>query len=175
MTGEERDRLAGDLKVLGLSCSAREQEAEKAERTAVQWKTALYLRDRVGEVFDGRISGVVAFGFFVELAEVFADGLVHISELVDDYYEYDEQRHRLVGERTGRIWRLGDRIKVKLVRVNMESFQIEVAPVGVKPDRRARDAGDGRNRAPKAGKAKRAAGSRRRGGGKDKARGKRRR
>ncbi len=138
--GEARDRVEAALKTLGLSCSAREQEAEKAERTAVQWKTALFLRDRVGEVFGGRISGVTGFGVFVELDEVFADGLIHISDLEDDYYTFDEGRHRLVGERTGRIWRLGDTVKVRLTRVNLESFQVEVAPVGVRPDRRAAEA-----------------------------------
>jgi ribonuclease R len=144
--GEDRERVEADLRELGPVCSAREQEAEKAERTAVQWKTALYLRDRVGEVFGGRISGVVGFGFFVELDEVFADGLVHIKELLDDYYEFDERRHRLVGERTGRVWRLGDTVKVKLVRVDMDSFQIQVAPVGVKPDRQATRTKDRRSK-----------------------------
>ena len=143
---EERDRIERDLKTLGMTCSAREQEAEKAERTAVQWKTALFLRDRVGEVFSGRISGVLGFGFFVELEGVFADGLVHISDLEDDYYAYDEGRHRLVGERTGRIWRLGDPVRVRLVRVNQESFQVELAPVGVKPDRRATEGRSGRTK-----------------------------
>ncbi len=97
----------------------------------MQWKTALFLRDRVGEVFHSRVSGVVAFGFFVELEEVFADALVHIKELVDDFYEYDDKRHRLVGERTKKVWRLGDRVKVKLVRVDLDSFQIEAVPVGI--------------------------------------------
>ena len=94
----------------------------------------------MGEVFNGRVSGVVAFGCFVQLDEVFADGLIHIKELDDDYYEFDERRHRLVGERTGRVWRLGDKVKVKLVRVDLDSFQIEVVPVGIKPDRRAMQA-----------------------------------
>ena len=145
--GEERDQLETALRALGPVCSAKEQEADKAERTAVQWKTALFLRDRVGEVFNGRVSGVVAFGCFVQLDEVFADGLIHIKELDDDYYEFDERRHRLVGERTGRVWRLGDKVKVKLVRVDLDSFQIEVVPVGIKPDRRAMQA---RNEKPKA-------------------------
>ncbi len=137
---EERDRLETEFRTLGPECSAKAQEAEKAERTAVQWKTALFLRDRVGEIFSGRVSGVVGFGFFVELEEVFADAMVHIKELLDDYYEFDEKRHRLVGERTGKVWRLGDRLKVKLVRVDLDSFQIEAVPVGIKPDRRATQA-----------------------------------
>jgi ribonuclease R len=88
----------------------------------------------------------MGFGVFVELDEVFSDGLIHISDLEDDYYTFDEGRHRLVGERTGRTWRLGDPVKVRLVRVNLESFQVELAPVGVKPDRRAAEA---RDRGPK--------------------------
>jgi ribonuclease R len=159
--GEERDRLETALKSLGPQCSAKEQEAEKAERTAVQWKTALFLRDRVGEVFTGRVSGVVAFGVFVQLEEVFADALIHIKELLDDYYEFDERRHRLVGERTGRVWRLGDKVKVRLMRVDLDSFQIEAVPVGLKPDRRAMQArekkphgrrGGQRSRKPKRGR-----------------------
>jgi len=146
LEGEDRDGVMVELKALGPGCSAREQEAEKAERTAVQWKTALFLRDRVGEVFNGRISGVTGFGFFVELDEVFADGLVHIKELLDDYYEFDEHRLRLVGERTGRVWRLGDTVKVKLARVDMDSFQIQVLPVGIKPDRRAMQGKDRRSK-----------------------------
>jgi ribonuclease R len=152
---EERAKVEADLGTLGLACSAREQEAEKAERTAVQWKTALYLRERVGEVFSGRISGVVAFGFFVELEEVFADGMVHISDLLDDYYEFDEQRHRLVGERTKRVWRLGDTVKVRLVKVDMDSFQVRVTPVGVKPDREATRARDRRPRPRRGGRRER--------------------
>jgi ribonuclease R len=105
----------------------------------------------VGEVFHGRISGVTGFGFFVELEEVFADGLVHIKELLDDYYEFDEHRHRLVGERTGRVWRLGDRIKVRLTRVDMDSFQVQVQPLGIKPDQRAIRARDKRSRPPRGG------------------------
>ncbi len=137
VAGEARDLIETDLRTLGPHCSAKEQEAEKAERTAVQWKTALYLRDRVGEVFNGRISGVTGFGFFVELEDVFADGLVHIKDLLDDYYEFDEKRHRLVGERTGRVWRLGDTVKVRLTKVDMASFQVQVLPLGIKPDQQA--------------------------------------
>jgi ribonuclease R len=151
LEGAARDAAEGRLRALGPACSMLEQQAEKAERTAVQWKTALYLRDRVGEAFDGRISGVTGFGFFVELDEVFADGLVHVNELVDDYYVFDEHRHRLVGERTGRVWRLGDTVRVRLVRVDLESFQVQLTPLGVTPDRRAvRAAGErGAGRTPR--------------------------
>jgi ribonuclease R len=162
VAGEKRDAIENALRALGPACSAREQEAEKAERTAVQWKTALFLRDRVGEVFNGRVSGVVSFGFFVELEEVFADALVHIKELLDDFYTFDERRHRLVGERTGRVWRLGDRVKVKLVRVDLDSFQIEVVPVGLKPDRTARKGHDAKRGERRGGRRSRKGGRKRR-------------
>jgi ribonuclease R len=162
VAGDERDRVEATLRELGPLCSMREQEAEKAERTAVQWKTALYLRDRVGEVFSGRVSGVVGFGFFVELEEVFADALVHIKELLDDYYTFDETHHRLVGERTGKVWRLGDRVKVRLVRVDLDSFQIEVVPLGIKPDRNARRKADRPPKTRRGGRRERRSGRKRR-------------
>jgi ribonuclease R len=135
--GEERSRIEAELKVLGEACSAAERRAESAERDAVEWKTVLFLREREGEVFDGHISGVTDFGLFVKLDENSVDGMVHVSELGDDYYIYDERRHRLVGERTSRVWRLGDEIEVRLVRVDLETMQLQFLPVGVKPDARA--------------------------------------
>jgi ribonuclease R len=80
---------------------------------------------------------VTDFGLFVRLDEISVDGMVHISELGDDYYQYDDRRHRLVGERTGRVWRLGDAIDVTLVRVDLEAMQLQFLPVGVEPDARA--------------------------------------
>jgi len=72
----------------------------------------------------------------VQLDEIFVDGLVHISELSDDYYIHDEARHTLTGERSGRVWRLGDAITVRLLRVNLDAMQLELSPVDVVPDRR---------------------------------------
>jgi len=135
--GEKRVAVDAELKELGESCSAAERRAEAAERAAVEWKTVLFLREREGEVFAGHISGVTDFGLFVRLDEISVDGMVHISELGDDYYQYDDRRHRLVGERTKRVWRLGDAIEVRLVRVDLESMQLQFLPVGVKPDARA--------------------------------------
>ena len=126
-----------ELEELGESCSNAERRAEAAERAAVEWKTVLFLRDREGEEFAGHISGVTDFGLFVRLDEISVDGMVHISELGDDYYTYDDRRHRLVGERTGKVWRLGDAIDVKLMRVDLDAMQLQFLPVGVKPDARA--------------------------------------
>ncbi len=135
--GPERDSVEKELEELGESCSAAERRAEAAERAAVEWKTVLFLREREGEEFAGHISGVTDFGLFVRLDEISVDGMVHISELGDDYYQHDERRHRLVGERTGRVWRLGDAIEVRLVRVDLDAMQLQFLPVGIKPDARA--------------------------------------
>jgi len=150
--GAERDAVEAELVKLGESCSAAERRAESAERRAVEWKTVLFLREREGEVFAGHISGVTDFGLFVRLDEISVDGMVHISELTDDYYQFDERHHRLVGERGGRVWRLGDAIEVRLVRVNLDAMQLELVPVGIKPDAsavRGGRAGKKRRRAPR--------------------------
>ena len=135
--GAERGALEGELVELGATCSLAERRAEAAERAAVEWKTVIYLRERQGEVFAGHISGVTDFGLFVRLDELSVDGMVHISELVDDYYRYEDRGHRLVGERKGRVWRLGDPIEVRLVRVDLDAMQLQLVPVGMKPDARA--------------------------------------
>jgi ribonuclease R len=147
--GAEREAVEEELRLLGESCSATERRAEAAEREAVEWKTVLFLREREGEVFAGHISGVTYFGLFVRLDEVSVDGMVHISELNDDYYSYDERSHRLVGERKKRAWRLGDPIRVRLVRVDLDAMQLQLVPVGIKPDAAATRKGRGRKRKPR--------------------------
>jgi len=142
--GSERDAVEAELEKLGELCSATERRAEAAEREAVEWKTVLFLREREGEVFAGHISGVTDFGLFVRLDEISVDGMVHISEISDDHYQYDERRHRLVGERTGRVWRLGDPMEVRLVRVDLDAMQLQLVPVDVKPDARAARGGKAR-------------------------------
>jgi len=128
VTGTELDRLELELAELGGLCSSSEQRAEAAERMAVAWKTVQYLQSRVGEVFDGTVSGVTDFGLFVQLDQFLIDGLVHISELLDDFYHFDEGKHRIVGERAGRVWRLGDRMRVQMVSVEVGEMKIELVP-----------------------------------------------
>jgi ribonuclease R len=142
--GAEREALETELVGLGETCSSAERRAEAAERAAVEWKTVIYLREREGEVFAGHISGVTDFGLFVRLAELSVDGMVHISELNDDYYHYDDTGHRLVGERKNRVWRLGDPIEVRLVRVDLDAMQLQLVPVDMKPDAKAARHGKGR-------------------------------
>jgi ribonuclease R len=85
------------------------------------------MRDRVGERFSGSISGVAGFGIFVALDEVYVEGMVHVSELGNDYFHFDAARHQLLGERTGRRFRLGDRIEVQLVRADLETTRLDFA------------------------------------------------
>ena len=86
------------------------------------------MRDHVGETFSGTITGVVPFGLFVMLDDYFVDGLVHISELGRDYFQHDAAHHALIGERTGKRFRLSDRISVKLVRVDLDQRKIDLVP-----------------------------------------------
>ena len=88
------------------------------------------MQDRIGECFGGVISGVTSFGLFVALDGVYVEGLVHISDLAKDYFHFDSVKHMLIGERSGRRYRLGDRMRVKLVRVDLESSKIDFIPAG---------------------------------------------
>ena len=113
---------------LGRHCSETERRADDASRDVENWLKCHYMQDHVGGVFEGAVTGVTPFGLFVTLDEYFVDGLVHISELGRDYYEFDATRHMLLGERTKKRYRLADRMKVKLVRVDLESRKIDFVP-----------------------------------------------
>jgi ribonuclease R len=115
----------GDWHKLGLHCSMTERRADDATRDVTAWLKCYYMKDRVGETFTGSVSGVTAFGAFVALDEIYVEGLVHISELGKDYFHFDAARHMLLGERTGRRFRLGDRLQVTLVRADLDSSRID--------------------------------------------------
>jgi len=115
----------GNWEEIGLHCSATERRADEATRDVEDWLKCFYMKDRVGEVFEGSISSVVPFGLFVALDGVFVEGLVHVSELGHDYFHFDEKSHAMVGERSGRRFRLSDRVKVQLTRVDMEANKID--------------------------------------------------
>jgi ribonuclease R len=117
-----------EWEALGKHCSETERRADDASRDVENWLKCYYMRDHVGESFSGTITGVTPFGVFVTLDEYFVDGLVHISELGRDYFQYDAARHMLMGDRTHARFRLSDRIKVKLVRVDLESRKIDLVP-----------------------------------------------
>lgn len=117
----------GNWSELGLHCSMTERRADEATRDVESWLKCYYMQDRVGESFVGTISGVTGFGIFVALDEVYVEGLVHITDLGNDYYHFDPAKHQLVGERTGRRFRLGDRVQVKVMRVDLETSKIDFA------------------------------------------------
>ncbi len=107
-------------------CSLREREAEQAERESVKLKQVEYLQDRVGEAFDGVVTGAAKFGAFVELSEVLAEGLLHVRELRDDHYDYDERRLSLVGRHSGQRYRPGTRVRVVVLRANVDTREIDL-------------------------------------------------
>ena len=110
-------------------CSVTERRAEEATRDVYQWLKTEYMQEHVGEVFEGTISGITQFGVFVTLNDVYVDGLVHISELGKDYFHFDPVRFTLNGERSGQIYRLGDRMTIKVAGVDLDEAKIDFVPV----------------------------------------------
>ncbi len=115
----------GDWHELGAHCSMTERRADDATRDVVAWLKCYYMKDRVGETFTGSISGVTSFGAFVALDGVYVEGLVHVSDLGKDYFHFDPARHQLMGERTRKRYRLGDRLLVEVVRVDLDTSRID--------------------------------------------------
>jgi ribonuclease R len=118
---EDPDALLG----MAEQGSLREQAAEEAERASVALKKVEFMERHLGDEFDGHISGVAAFGFFVTLERYFVEGLVHVSGLHDDFYHFQEREYALVGDRRGRRYRLGDRVRVQVARVDKEARHID--------------------------------------------------
>ena len=114
-----------EMDVFGAHCSSTERRADDATREVTDWLKCEYMQDHVGEEFDGVISSVTGFGFFVRLNDLFIDGLVHISGLANDYYLFDMPKQRLIGENSGMIFRLGDAVKVRVEAVSLEQKQID--------------------------------------------------
>ncbi len=110
---------------LGLLCSANERRADDASRDVEAWLKSYYMRDRVGETFSGTINAVVPFGIFVQLDDLFVEGLVHVSELGSEYFSFNDALHELRGERTGLRFRLADRVTVQVARVDLEARRID--------------------------------------------------
>ena len=115
----------GDWTSLGDHCSMTERRADEASRDVEAWLKCYYMRDRVGDEFEGSISGVASFGVFVALDEVYVEGLVHVSELGNDYFHFDPVGHLLRGDRMKRTFRLADRIRVRVARVDLEQARID--------------------------------------------------
>ncbi len=115
---------------IGLQCSSTERRADEATRDVENWLKCFFMKERIGEEFEGTISAVTAFGFFVALDTIYIEGLVHVSELGSDYFQFDNIKHQMLGERTGQRFRLGDRVKVRLVRADLESNRIDFVLAG---------------------------------------------
>ena len=129
-------KLGSVLEHAGKQSSEMERRAMEAERDAVKAKQVAYMAARVGSEYEGIISGVVNFGFFVRLVGPGCEGLVRASTLDDDYYKFDEAGYRLVGRRRGKVYRLGDKVRVGVLRVDVEARDIDLFLVGEKESRR---------------------------------------
>ncbi|MCM8856158.1 MAG: ribonuclease R [Candidatus Thiodiazotropha sp.] len=125
---DDFDYTKPDLQGLGEHCSSTERKADEATRDALDWLKCEYMQDKVGETFNGIITSVNSFGVFVELEEIYVDGLVHITALDNDYYHYDPVGHRLAGERTGKVFRLGDPLTIIVAKVNLDDRKIDFVP-----------------------------------------------
>jgi ribonuclease R len=115
-----------DLVLFGEHCSTTERRADEATRDVLSWLKCEFMMDKLGEEFDAIISAVTPFGFFAELSQIYIEGLVHISNLDKDFFHYDPIGHRLVGERSGVRYRLGDRVRVKVARVDLDERKIDL-------------------------------------------------
>jgi ribonuclease R len=131
LTDERREEWTEDLPEIARHTSEMERRAAEAERELLQWKKVKFMADKVGDEFAGYVTGVAAFGLFVELIEHFVEGLVHVSTMADDYYRFIETAHVLRGENTQKVYRLGDKVKVQVIRVNMEVRQIDLGLVEI--------------------------------------------
>jgi len=131
MTDARREELQDDLPEVAKHTSDMERRADDAERELLQWKKVRFMADKVGDEYEGYVTGVAPFGLFIELIEHFVEGLVHISSMADDFYRYLEQQHVLRGENTKKMYRLGDKVRVQVVRINMERRQVELGLVEI--------------------------------------------
>ncbi len=113
------------MQELGEHCSMTERRADEATRDVLAWLKCEFMLDKVGEQFNGIVSSVTSFGLFVELEQIYVEGLVHITTLGDDYFHFDPVSHGLYGERTGKSFRLGDKVRVELVNVNLDERKID--------------------------------------------------
>jgi ribonuclease R len=126
-----REELEEELPETARHASEMERRADDAERELLQWKKVRFMANKVGDEYSGYITGVAPFGLFVELVEHYVEGLVHVSSMADDYYRFVEQEHVLRGEHTKKMYRLGDRADVQVVRVDMERRQVDLGLVEI--------------------------------------------
>ena len=126
MDQAREEQLIEDMPEIARHTSERERRAADAERELVQWKKVRFMADKVGDEFDGYVTGVSAFGLYIELVQHFVEGMVHVSTMADDYYRFVERSHLLKGENTGKVYRLGDHVTVQVIKVDMERRQVDL-------------------------------------------------
>ena len=131
LTPARREELEEELPETAKHASEMERRADEAERELLQWKKVRFMADKVGDEFAGYITGVAPYGLFVELIEHYVEGMVHVSSMGDDYYRFIEQQHVLRGENTKKVFRLGDKVGVQVVRVDMERRQVDLGIVEI--------------------------------------------
>ncbi|MGC3980463.1 MAG: ribonuclease R [Steroidobacteraceae bacterium] len=124
-TAEDWPEAWSNMDALGQQCSTLERRADDATRDAMSWLKCEFMQNRVGEEFDSMVTGVVEFGLFVQVKGMQIDGLIHVSSLGTDYFSRDKSGYRLVGERSGRVFRLGDHLKVRLINVVIDERKID--------------------------------------------------
>jgi ribonuclease R len=129
MKEKRRQRWENRLPEIAEHSSQRERVAMEAEREVVERKKVQFMRDKVGQEFNGYISGVLPFGIFVELEDFFIEGLVHLTRLPQDRYQFLERKHVLIGERSRMTFRLGDRVRVRVDAANLERRQVDFSLV----------------------------------------------
>ena len=147
LTDEAREEWAQDLPESARHTSEMERRADEAERELLQWKKVKFMADKVGDQFEGYITGVAPFGLFVQLIEHYVEGMVHVSTMADDYYRFLDDAHQLRGENTRRAYRLGDKVDVQVIRVNMELRQIDLGLVDILERVREGERGSRRSKA----------------------------
>ena len=130
------------MTALGESCSNYERRAELATRDAADWLKCEYLTKHVGKEYHGIVTSVTSFGMFVQLEDLLIDGLVHVTSLKRDYYQFDAIHHRLIGEKSGRVYQLGDQVTVQVARVDMDERKIDFDLISSRSVRFHDDAND---------------------------------
>jgi ribonuclease R len=138
----KRERIypydVGAMAALGEQCSMTERRADDATREVDAWLKCEFLKDRIGEEFEGVIAAVTNFGVFVELSDLYIEGLIHISALPGDYYHFDQAKQRLIGERTRQVFQLGGAVTVRVARVDLDDRKIDLELAGVAPSKRSK-------------------------------------
>jgi ribonuclease R len=128
----------GAMAALGEQCSMTERRADDATREVDAWLKCEFLKDRIGEEFEGVIAAVTNFGVFVELSDLYIEGLMHVSALPGDYYHFDQAKQRLIGERTRQVFQLGGALTVRVARVDLDDRKIDLELAGIAPSRRGK-------------------------------------